>query len=565
MNDSPGDWDYLVLTASNARQAVAYENQLRARRDLGLLPGVREAFVAPDLEGRRIGSGGSTLWCLVEILRRERTRRGIDLTGNSGIRKALSALRILIVHAGGDSRRLPAYGPCGKIFVPLPGGAEAPLPPALFDRLVPAFLALPPRTPDRGHVVVAAGDALIRFDPGTVEFSRPGLIALGAYASPGEASRHGVFCLERDGAVARYLQKPPIETQRTAGALDARGRTPLDIGVMQMDAATAAALLSIFGVEPAEGAGLDFSPRAGRQIVEHGLDLYREICCALGSGSTLEHYTRSARASGSTWSGELLAEIYPALRAIPFHVQLVPACRFLHFGSTRQLVESGLALVEEEEEEEEGRPLSSRLLTINSAVSGPGRISGTDSWVEGCRVSAPLELSGWNVIAGVDVEAPLSLPHGACLEVLSGLSRRGEQVWFLRCYGIGDTFKQSLADGGRFCGRPLPHWLEAAAIGPEEVWAGVDDPAKRSLWNARVFPSLSDAADFRNWLWLHAPESAGAAQLRAFRLADRYSAAEIALLADQKAFHQRRLEIWKSLHGPVPSHRQRRERLSCPG
>jgi hypothetical protein len=35
--------------------------------------------------------------------------------------------------------------------------------------------------------------------------------------------------------------------------------------------------------------------------------------------------------------------------------------------------------------------------------------------------------------------------------------------------------------------------------------------------------------------------------LRAYRWADRYSAAEIALLTDQAAFHQRRAEIWKSL------------------
>ena len=129
-----GCWDYLILTASNALQAWAYEDQLQARRELGLLPQVREAFVVPDLEGRRIGSGGSTLWCLVKILQRERERRGIDFTGSGAIQQALNNLRILIVHAGGDSRRLPAYGPCGKIFVPLPGASEAPLPPALHGR-----------------------------------------------------------------------------------------------------------------------------------------------------------------------------------------------------------------------------------------------------------------------------------------------------------------------------------------------------------------------------------------------------------------------------------------------
>ena len=39
-------WDYLIVTASNARQAQAYEGHLRLRRELGLLPQVRECLVA---------------------------------------------------------------------------------------------------------------------------------------------------------------------------------------------------------------------------------------------------------------------------------------------------------------------------------------------------------------------------------------------------------------------------------------------------------------------------------------------------------------------------------------
>jgi fucokinase len=538
-------WDYLILTASNALQAQAYESQLQARRELGLLPQAGEAFVVPDLEGRRIGSGGSTLCCLVEILRRERVRRGIDLTGSGAVEQALSRLRILIVHAGGDSRRLPAYGPCGKIFVPLPGVPESSLPPALFDRLVPAFLALPEGVPGRGQVVVAAGDALIRFDAGTVDFSQPGLIALGCQATPEEASRHGVFCMGADGTVSLYLQKPSIETQHATGALDAGGRAPLDIGVMHMDAAAAAALLSAFGGEPAGEGSLDFTPQARRQVLKHGVDLYREICCALGRDATLEHYTRSARASGSTWPRRLLARVFPALHAIPFHVQLVPACKFLHFGSTRQLIESGLALAEEDR----SLPPSSTLLMVNSMVGWPGRFGGTRSWVEGCRITSLLELSG-NVIAGVDVDQPLVLPREACLEVLPGRSRGGESVYFVRCYGVRDTFKDSLLDGAQFCGRPLSSWLAGAGLPPDEVWPGVEHPAERSLWNARVFPAELKASGFRRWLWMYAPESASAAELRAYRVAERYSAAEIALLTDQAAFHKRRAEIWRSLSTP---------------
>ncbi len=509
MSASAPMWDYLVLTASSAVQARAYQIQVEARRECGLLPQVREVLVVPDPEGQRIGSGGSTLLCLARILERER--------------RPLSELRILIVHAGGDSRRLPAYGPCGKIFVPLPSSCDSPLPVTLFDRLVPDFLALPPGVPGRGQVVVAAGDALVRFDASQVSFSKAGLTAIGCYATPEEASRHGVFCLGPDDMASLYLQKPSIAVQQSTAAIDALGRVALDAGVMSLDAEAALCLLDAFG--PVEAA------------LASGIDLYREVCCALGSAATLDHYLESVRSSGSSWKADALSRIFPALNRIPLHVQLVPACRFLHFGSTRQLIESGLALVAEDR----GEQPSSTVLEVNCTIAPTAQVRGRESWLEACRIAADVRLAGHNVLVGVDVDAPLSLPAGACLEVLPGCDRAGTEVWFVRCYGVGDTFKQN----AQFCGRPLGDWLRSAGVDADEVWPDVSDPAARSLWNARVFPAVPAASDFQGWLWMYSPESATVQELRAFRTADRHSPAEIALLANQPAFHSRRLEIWK--------------------
>ena len=532
-------WDYLIVTASNARQAQAYEDQLRLRRELGLLPQVREWFVVADLEGRRIGSGGSTVYCLVEVLERERAGGTACATttttspASSEVGPAvppasaadtLRRLRILIVHAGGDSRRLPAYGPCGKIFVPVPGETYTGLAATLFDLLVPEFLGLPEGAPGRGQIVVASGDALVRFDASNVRLDRPGMTVLGSNAEPDEASRHGVYCLGAGDSITLYLQKPSLAEQKAAGAINAAGQAVLDLGVMSLDAEAAAALLDRF----------DLTGEARERILRHGLDLYREICCAMGSAATLASYIRSARGSGSTWSDGMLAEVYPALRAIPFHVQLVPDGSFLHFGSTRQLVESGLALVER----------TQGTLAINNSMAGGATITGGHSWVEGCRLRAPLELAGWNVVVGVDVDEPLQLPREACLDVLRGRDRRGGAAWFVRCYGVKDQFKDSVSQGARFCGRPLLEWVSAVGIAPDEVWPDRQDPAERSLWNARVFPAEQAAGGFRRWLWMYQPETASAADKCAFLSAERYSAAEIAVLADQEAFHQRRIAIW---------------------
>ncbi|MFN7994588.1 MAG: L-fucokinase [Bryobacteraceae bacterium] len=521
-------WDYLILTASNSRQAEAYENQLGLRRERGRLQSIRNVLVVPDLDGRRVGSGGSTLFCLLEVLVRERGRHP-EATPEA----ILQGLRILIVHAGGDSRRLPAYGPCGKIFIPLPDDGSDPLPHTLFDRLMPQFLKLPAASSGRGQIVVAAGDALLQFDASSIRLHQPGITVLAGYATPQEASRHGVFCLGASGEARLYLQKPPEAVQRAEGAINESGQTALDLGVMSLDAESAAALLRIFGP----------STESGRaRILRYGLDLYREICCAMGSNATLDHYMRCARSSGSGWPEEELAAVYGGLRAITFHIETARKCGFLHFGSTRQLIESGVALVSQDR----GRPVDEGALVLNTAVSSKGKISGHPGWVEGCRISAPLVLSGRNAIVGVDVARALTLPPLACLDVLQGSRRDGSPGWFVRCYGIEDTFKHTVEEGGCFCGRPLLEWLLAAGIDRGDVWPYAGD-TPRSLWNARVFPCEESPDGFRRWLWMYASENATAAEKAAYASADRYSAEEIALYADQPAFHTRRLETRSSL------------------
>ena len=520
-------WDYLIVTASNAVQARAYDAQIRLRQRLGLLPRVGRAVIVPDVDDKRLGSGGATLGALARVLNLERSRQQ-----ESGAEGILRKLRILIVHAGGDSMRLPAYGPCGKIFVPLPDRPEDALPATIFDRLVPAFLLLPEGAPGRGQIVVAAGDALMHWDISSLRFAHSGITMLGCRATPEEASRHGVYCLGEDDSITRYLQKPSEAEQERAGAIGLAGEAVLDIGVMSMDAAAAARLMKVFDAGDAGSA---------REWIAHGgLDLYREICCAMGSATTLEHYVSSARAGGSTWQEERLARLYPGLREIPFHAHVLPHCRFLHFGFTEQLARSGLAMLEQDH----GLRPAGSLVSVNNLIAEAAIVAGPDSWVEGCRISAPLQLAGKNVVVGVDIDAPLSLPPEACLEVLGGRDRRGDGVWFTRLYGVRDTFKDSIPEGGLFCGQPLADWISAVGIDADQVWLETPDHSDRTLWNARVFPAETSRGGFRRWLWMCAPGEATPAEKRAYNAADRYSAAEIALLADQRAFHSRRLENW---------------------
>jgi fucokinase len=527
MRNGTEPWDYLIVTAANDPQAAAYQAQIQRRRELGQLAQVREALVIADRDGRRVGSGGSTLQCLAEVLRRER-QPGDDRARTFSAEATLCRLRILVVHAGGDSRRLPAYSPCGKIFIPLPGETHSVLGYTLFDRLVAAFLDLPAGAPGAGQVVIASGDALIRFDPAAVRFGAPGITAIGAPASPEEAARHGVFCPNADGSVRLYLQKPDLNAQRQAGAIGRDGRTVLDAGVMSFDGGAAARLLSAFR-----------TPAAREAVLSHGIDLYREVCCALGTETTLAHYIGTARASGSRLDEALLASLFAELHPIPLHVQSLDGCGFLHFGSTSQLISSGLELVEQDQ----GAPPATTVLAIDNEVRAGGGIEGREAWVEGCRIGAPLHLRGRNVVAGVDVLDPLELPEGACLDISSGLDRTGGQVYFIRCYGVDDTFKRPVVDGATFCGKPLAEWLLAAGAPVSGIWDEATPESERTLWNARIFPAEREHGAFRRWLWMFDAASATPAQKLEFDSADRYSSAEIAIRADHTTFYARRTAL----------------------
>jgi len=525
-------WDYLVITASNETQAAAYRDRLTLRHELSLLSRVRRVLVLADPGGRRIGSGASTALCLMEVLHREVPPA--RLGASQAWHQALRRLRVLVVHAGGDSRRLPAYGPCGKIFIPVPGQGDSAIATTLFDRQLPLYLDLPPAS-EGGQVVLAAGDVLLLFDPKAVCLDAPGVIGLGSPDTPKQAAGHGAYCFDGDGEVRRFLQKASPAQQAQQGAIDPSGRTVLDVGVFQLDAASACRLLQACGVR-AVGRRLAWAGPVGKVIDRHGLDFYRDCCCAMGRDVSLEDYVESCRSSGSRLSERELKRLYEAFHPLPFSLRVLDPSCFLHFGTPRQLIVSGESL------EAAGRDIAhgERPLDVSNQSAGRGSLAGSHAWVEGCRLTAPLSLDGWNLAVGVDVDEPLRLPAGACLDVLEGRDRRGRRAWFVRCYGIDDDFKAAL-DTAKFCGRPLAEWLEAVGLKASPVWSGEREP--RDLWTARLFPAVRASGGYRDWLWMWQVEQASEEQKRAYRQADRYSLAEMAELADPHAFSLRRRAI----------------------
>ncbi len=333
------------------------------------------------------------------------------------------------------------------------------------------------------------------------------------------------------------MQKPSVAEQAAAGALTRQKQAVLDVGVMSLDASAAASLLSVF----CESDDTTWKPLVKQAMLEAGIDLYREICCAMGTEATLQHYLREVRRSGGKLDDVLLAEFFRDLREIPLRIEILDQCGFLHFGATRELISNGIAFVTQED----GRMPGDTTLSMNNALESGGSIEGSDSWIEGCRISAALHVTRRNVVTGIDVVSGLSLPAGACLDVSEGLDRHGVSVQFVRCYGVDDSFKHTTDEGASFCGTSLEHWMQAVGASESDLWPSSVPLSQRSLWNARVFPAErrttdADPEPYRGWLWYFDVENATDSDKSRFFAADRYSASEIATLVNQTAFHDRR-------------------------
>lgn len=99
-------WDYIILTASNEMQACAFRVQIQKRLQRRQLPVSTHYAVLFDPDGKRVGSGGATF----NVLRYIAEQEGMTDT-------AFKNKRILVIHSGGDSKRVPSIRQLGSYFL----------------------------------------------------------------------------------------------------------------------------------------------------------------------------------------------------------------------------------------------------------------------------------------------------------------------------------------------------------------------------------------------------------------------------------------------------------------
>ena len=358
----------------------------------------QEYFCTNDPVGSKLGSGGGTTWLLERC--HEAWGDGRDFAS------WLASDRRILLHAGGQSRRLPAYAPSGKILTPIPvfrWERGQRLSQTLLDLQLPLYERLMKLAPANIHTMVVSGDVYIRAAAQLPPVPDADVVCYGLWLDASIAKDHGVFVCDRrtPSVLKQMLQKPSV------GKLADLLQTSFyltDIGVW---------LLSDRAVEL-----LRRRSKRGADTVCY--DLYGEFGCSLGTDPVIDD---------------------PELRSLSVAVLPLPGGEFYHFGTSGEMISSMLAIQNIVNDQREimhhGRKPHPSIFIQNAITDIKMTGDNTNVWIENSHVGAGWTLSHDNIVTGVPRnDWHLSLGAGQCVDVVPV----GEADYVVRPYHIDDKF-----------------------------------------------------------------------------------------------------------------------------
>ena len=460
--------------------------------------GSDEWFCTHDPVGKKLGSGGGSAWLL---------RRAHEALGNGvGFDEWLtSGTKRILLHAGGQSRRLPAYAPSGKILTPVPvfrWERGQRLSQNLLDLQMPLCERLMDAAPAGLNTMIVCGDVYIRATKPLQRIPAADVVCCGLWLGAETAKNHGVFISRREtpAVLEKMLQKPSV---RTLGELMRDHFYLTDIGVWILSDRAVKLL-----VRRAEERG------ANGEIGNY--DLYSEFGCALGTNPTLRD---------------------PELAQLSVAILPLPGGEFYHFGTSHEILSSTLAiqnLVNDQREimHHSLKPHPS-IFFQNADVRPRTTEQNRNIWVENSFVGENWRLTHENIVTGVPQnDWSLTLKPGECVDIVPV----GNAADFaVRPYGYDDKFRGALGDAETlFLGIPFAEWAATRGIAPEEIDGNAD------LQSARIFPicgNVADAGDVLRFM-LREPNFERGAKI--WRESKKFSADDISDNADLVRLTQRR-------------------------
>ena len=433
-------WDYVVLTASNDFQAKGYEQQIQERIDF--LPKRTKFITVPDEGNQRVGSGGATLSVIRKIK---------ELEGK------FEGLRILVIHSGGDSKRIPQYSALGKLFSPVPRMLPDGRSSTLFDEIIISMSTVATRIQE--GMVLLSGDVLLLFNPLKINFSLSDVGCLTFKIPPEIGKNHGVFLSGKDGYVKKCLQKRSVETLKEVGAVDENGFVDIDTGAIIFSTKYMEVLYSLIDNDKKY---LDLVNSKVR------LSLYIELLFPLALDSTLELFLKEKP------EGEMCDELIEARKKIwdlikknnlkLKQIKLSPSA-MIHFGSIPEIM--NLMNKEMDEYRDIGwnniiNSSSDNVSSYNSILT-PGCQVGENVYVEISYIHKNAIIGKNVLLSFIEINDEI-IPDDV---VLHGLKQNNGKI-VCRIFGINDNPKEEKLFGKEISS--LPFGLSG------------------NLWNAALYP-----------------------------------------------------------------------------
>ena len=418
-------------------------------------------FCTCDPIGHRLGSGGGTAWLLQEAKR--------DDTSDVSFPDWLAKEKRILIHAGGQSKRLPSYAVSGKVLMPLPvfrWERGQKLSQDLMSVQLPLYEKMMAAAPERLHTMVVSGDVLIRTTQPLQPIPDADVVCYGLWLDASVAKNHGVFVSDRrtPSVLKQMLQKPSVQT---LAELQKDHFYLTDIGVW---------LLSDKAVELL----MQRSMIDSSSFKEY--DLYSEFGCALGTDPSKPDDEISS----------LKVAILP-----------LTGGEFYHFGTSREMISSTLRLQNIVNDQREimhiDRKPHPSIFVQNSVMKIPFTEENTNVWVENSFVGPRWHLTHDHVITGVpENDWEISLEPGDCIDVVPV----GECDYEIRRYRIDEPLNSNeVAERAN-----LKRLFDQRCQYRRENWV-----ALARNWRHSVFYQLdlADAADTFKKEQIPLPESLG--------------------------------------------------------
>lgn len=518
-----GTWDWIVLTAANERQAASYRLQLEKRRREHRLPLGTQFEVVPDFEDKRVGSGGATL----NILRVLSEKLSVD---------QLLEQKILVIHSGGDSKRIPQYSACGKLFGPVPRALSGGYVSTLFDELLICAQGIPTRT--GSGMMVFPSDTKLLFNALQLDLLSCQAAGLSMKAPVQVGQDHGVFVQAEDSQdhrnynVSRFLHKRSEAFLRDNGAVDNANQVNVDTGCIWFGKVIVSELFKLISTN----GKIDESKFRAFVNPHVCLNFYADFVYPLAQNSTWQEFLQEAPENGFSSELELCRQkIWAALHAYRLSlVKLIPA-QYIHFGMTHEMYDFFVREMNSYDYLNWQKRLNTNACSgcvLNSLVIHteiPESAYLEDCRIERCHIGEGVMLSNIDIH---DTTVPAEV-------VMHGLELKNNR-FVCRIYGREDNPKSS--KDAPFLGSTISRLVRLTGIANEAVWG--NQPA--SIWNAKIYPvcqTMQEAVDAAVLLYNILHGNADENQLNKWINADRTSLAESFQQANVEAGLQRQESI----------------------